>query len=54
MPAGPINSIADVFDDPQVIARGLRQELDGIPTVASPIVMDGERQIAGRASQGWG
>ncbi len=50
VPAGPINSIADVFADPQVIARGLRREIDGIPTVASPIVIDGVRQVADRAS----
>jgi crotonobetainyl-CoA:carnitine CoA-transferase CaiB-like acyl-CoA transferase len=50
VPAGPINTIADVFADPQVIARGLRQEIDGIPTVASPIVIDGVRQMADRAS----
>jgi crotonobetainyl-CoA:carnitine CoA-transferase CaiB-like acyl-CoA transferase len=50
VPAGPINTIADVFADPQVIARGLKQERDGVPTVASPIVIDGVRQIADHAS----
>lgn len=37
VPAGPINSIADVFADPQVAARGLRIERDGVPGVANPI-----------------
>jgi crotonobetainyl-CoA:carnitine CoA-transferase CaiB-like acyl-CoA transferase len=55
VPVGPINSIADVFADPQVIHRGLARDLvadDGsrVPTVASPIVLDGVRQIANRAS----
>jgi crotonobetainyl-CoA:carnitine CoA-transferase CaiB-like acyl-CoA transferase len=50
VPAGPINTIADVFADPQVIARGLKREIDGIPGVASPIIMDGVRQVAERAS----
>lgn len=44
VPAGPINTIGDMFDDPQVKARGLRIDLaaaDGtvIPGVRSPIVM---------------
>jgi crotonobetainyl-CoA:carnitine CoA-transferase CaiB-like acyl-CoA transferase len=50
VPAGPINTIADVFADRQVIARGLQQSIDGIPSVASPIVIDGVRQYAKRAS----
>lgn len=55
VPAGPINTIADVFDDPQVVARGLRGTLSdangsSVPTVASPIVIDGERMIADRPS----
>ena len=44
VPAGPINSIAEMFDDPQVKARELRIELadaDGnvIPGVRTPIVL---------------
>ena len=54
IPAGPINDIGEVFADPQVAARGLRSELQcggaAIPTVASPIVMDGERMITAKAS----
>jgi len=38
VPAGPINDIAETFADPQVIARGLRVELDGVPNVRTPIV----------------
>ncbi|HEX8300930.1 CaiB/BaiF CoA-transferase family protein [Sphingomonas sp.] len=50
VPAGPINDVADVFADPQVIARGMRIERDGVPGLASPIVIDGERMVSGRAS----
>ena len=57
VPAGPINDIGEVFADPQVIARGVKVDLPSaaakaghIPTVASPIVMDGVRQVAERTS----
>jgi crotonobetainyl-CoA:carnitine CoA-transferase CaiB-like acyl-CoA transferase len=58
IPAGPINTIAQVFADPHVIARGIRRNLplgDGVvPTVASPIVIDGVRMMAETASPGLG
>ena len=50
VPGGPINDLAQVFADPQVVARGLRIDLDGVPGVASPIVIDGKRQVAARGS----
>lgn len=43
VPAGPINQLDEVFDDPQVIARGLRVDLGGLPGVRSPFTFsDGE------------
>ena len=36
VPAGPINDLAEVFADPQVIARGMRLDFDGVPGVRSP------------------
>jgi crotonobetainyl-CoA:carnitine CoA-transferase CaiB-like acyl-CoA transferase len=36
VPAGPINDMADVFDDPQIKARGMQLSLDGVPSVRSP------------------
>ena len=36
IPAGPINDMAEVFADPQVQARGMRIELDGVPGVRAP------------------
>jgi crotonobetainyl-CoA:carnitine CoA-transferase CaiB-like acyl-CoA transferase len=54
IPAGPINTIADVFADPHVIARGMRRDLPlaggTVPSVGSPIVIDGIRMMAESAS----
>lgn len=36
IPAGPINDLAEVFADPHVVARGLRQEAGGVPLVRPP------------------
>jgi crotonobetainyl-CoA:carnitine CoA-transferase CaiB-like acyl-CoA transferase len=41
VPAGPINRLDEVFADPQVIARGLRVDLGGMPGVRSPFVFSG-------------
>jgi crotonobetainyl-CoA:carnitine CoA-transferase CaiB-like acyl-CoA transferase len=46
VPAGPINDLAEVFADPQVVARKMRIDPDGMPGIASPIVIDGVRQVA--------
>ena len=49
IPAGPINPVDAVFADPQVVHRGL--QLHGpLPGLASPIVIDGQRQVAERRS----
>jgi len=37
VPAGPINSVEDVFNDPQFKARGMRIDADGIAGVRTPI-----------------
>jgi crotonobetainyl-CoA:carnitine CoA-transferase CaiB-like acyl-CoA transferase len=57
VPAGPINNIAQVFDDPQVVHRGMRIDMPSkaaktgtIPGVRTPIVMDGVPQASGRPS----
>jgi len=44
VPASPINTIGQMFDDPQTIARGMRLDLDDghgnlLPSVRAPIVM---------------
>ena len=50
VPAGPINTVADVFADRQVMARGMQIVRDGLPGLASPIVIDGERMVSDKAS----
>jgi crotonobetainyl-CoA:carnitine CoA-transferase CaiB-like acyl-CoA transferase len=57
VPAGPINSVADVFADPQVVHRGMRIDLaapeargGSIPGVRTPIVIDGSPMAAVRPS----
>ncbi|MFT3976381.1 MAG: CaiB/BaiF CoA-transferase family protein [Sphingomonas bacterium] len=52
VPAGPINAVDEVFADPQVIARGMRIAPGGLPGVAGPIVIDGERMVSDRPSPG--
>jgi crotonobetainyl-CoA:carnitine CoA-transferase CaiB-like acyl-CoA transferase len=39
VPAGPINTIADLFADPQFKARGMRIEPQETPGIRSPILM---------------
>ncbi|MBI1220200.1 MAG: CoA transferase [Rhodobacteraceae bacterium] len=41
VPAGPINDLAAVFADPQVIARGMQIAPDGVPGVRSPFTFSG-------------
>ncbi|MER8829777.1 CoA transferase [Mesorhizobium sp. M0938] len=46
VPASPINTIGQMFADPQTIARGMRLDLDDghgnlLPTVRAPMVMSG-------------
>ncbi|MDU8942443.1 CaiB/BaiF CoA transferase family protein [Ovoidimarina sediminis] len=50
VPAGPINDMADVFADPQVVARGMRMDVDGVPTVRSPFTFSEAELAIGRAS----
>ena len=41
VPAGPINDLAEVFADPQVVARGMQIAPDGVPGVRSPMTFSG-------------
>jgi crotonobetainyl-CoA:carnitine CoA-transferase CaiB-like acyl-CoA transferase len=55
IPAGPINSVADVFADPQVVHRQMRVDLptfDGgtLPSVRTPIRFSGAELALRRAS----
>jgi crotonobetainyl-CoA:carnitine CoA-transferase CaiB-like acyl-CoA transferase len=55
VPAGPINGVAEVFADPQIIDRGMRFNLPraggtNVPTVRTPILMSESNLVYGRAS----
>jgi len=61
VPAGPINTLSEVFADPQIIARGMRIDPKNarakggtIPGLRSPIVIDGMPAASSRASPGLG
>ncbi len=57
VPAGPINDLAQVFSDPQVVYRGMRidrpseaAKAGSIPGVRTPIMLDGAPMAAERPS----
>jgi crotonobetainyl-CoA:carnitine CoA-transferase CaiB-like acyl-CoA transferase len=55
LPAGPINDIAQVFADPQVIHRAMRLDLPragggAVPAVRNPIVMSRSSPVHARAA----
>ena len=57
VPAGPINNLEQVFNDPQVAHRGMKLALKSkaakagtIPGVRTPIVIDGWRAASERPS----
>ncbi|MGO6986870.1 CaiB/BaiF CoA transferase family protein [Rhizobium leguminosarum] len=41
VPAGPINTVEDVFADPQVVHRKMAVENEGIPGIRTPIIFSG-------------
>jgi crotonobetainyl-CoA:carnitine CoA-transferase CaiB-like acyl-CoA transferase len=56
VPGGPINTLEDVFADPQVLARRMRIDLPSkfakggaIPGVRAPMTINGTRMAAGTA-----
>ncbi len=46
VPCAPILDIPNVFKHPQVVARGMRREVAGMPVVAAPMRFDGQRPLA--------
>ena len=46
VPVGAVNRVDQVFADPQVMVRGMRLDLNGMPGLAGPMVFDGERAVA--------
>jgi crotonobetainyl-CoA:carnitine CoA-transferase CaiB-like acyl-CoA transferase len=54
VPAGPINTIADLFADPQFRARAMRIEPQGTPGIRSPILMSESPLVIDRRSPNLG
>ncbi|WP_108501949.1 CaiB/BaiF CoA transferase family protein [Paracoccus indicus] len=54
IPAGPINDMADVFADPQVIARQMRIDPEGVPGVRLPIRFSDAELATDKSSPGLG
>ncbi|WP_027153825.1 CaiB/BaiF CoA-transferase family protein [Mesorhizobium sp. WSM2561] len=55
VPASPINTIGEMFADPQTIARGMRLDLDDghgnlLPSVRAPMIMSGTPLVYERPS----
>ena len=50
IPAGPINTLAEVFNDPQTIAREMAILVDGVPGVRTPITFTGSELALDKAS----
>jgi crotonobetainyl-CoA:carnitine CoA-transferase CaiB-like acyl-CoA transferase len=46
VPCAPILEVPEVFRHPQVVARGMQIDRDGLPMVATPMRFDGERPVA--------
>ncbi|QPH54222.1 CaiB/BaiF CoA transferase family protein [Pontivivens ytuae] len=49
VPTGPVLSVPQVLETEQVRGRGLVAEVEGLPLLASPVVSDGVRPVAGSA-----
>lgn len=54
VPAGPINDMADVFADPQVVSRGMVVTLDGVPSIRSPFTFSDAELALDRPSPALG
>ncbi len=50
VPAGPINDLAEVFADPQVVARGMQIAPGGVPGVRSPMTFSAAELVLGRTA----
>ena len=49
VPCAPILDVQGVFESEQVQSRGMQVEVDGVPLVAQPMRLDGERPLSERA-----
>ena len=61
VPAGPINTLDQVFADPHVIHRGMKLDLPSndakggsIPGIRTPVTIDGKRMASPTPRRAWG
>lgn len=54
VPAGPINEMAEVFADPQIVARGMQLDFGGLSGVRSPFAFSGAGLALDRPSPALG
>ncbi|MDB4179237.1 CoA transferase [Amylibacter sp.] len=54
VPAGPINTMEDVFNDPQILHRGMKIDLNGVPSVKNPIIFSDIKMSYDRPSPNLG
>lgn len=54
VPAGPINDMAEVFADPQIVARGMKIDCDGVPGVRAPMTFSEAELATGAPSPALG
>ncbi len=47
VPCAPILEVPEVFQHPQVMARGMKSHNAGMPMVAAPMRIDGQRAVSG-------
>ncbi len=55
VPCGPIQNIAEVFEDPQILARNMKTELEHpklgmVPGVANPIKFSRTQQVYAKSA----
>jgi crotonobetainyl-CoA:carnitine CoA-transferase CaiB-like acyl-CoA transferase len=50
VPAGPINDLAEVFADPQVLARQMQIAPEGVPGIRSPMTFSAAELVLDRAA----
>ena len=54
IPAGPINSLDEVFADEHIIHRGMKLSLEGIPSIRSPIKFSESKLVLDKPSPNLG
>jgi crotonobetainyl-CoA:carnitine CoA-transferase CaiB-like acyl-CoA transferase len=54
VPAGPINTMEEVFNDPQVLHRGMQVDSGGVPSVKNPIVFSDMEMVFDQPSPNLG